>query len=53
MEFIPHNYQKRAIDFLLEKPKCALMLGLGMGKTVITLKALCDFTSKKIFFSSP
>lgn len=38
--FRPHPYQKRAIDHILSHPKCAIFLGLGMGKTVITLTAL-------------
>src|SRR5437868_5546561 len=35
-----HNYQWNAINFILDKKKCALYLGMGLGKTIITLSAL-------------
>ena len=35
-----HAYQNKAIQFVLDRPCCALWLGLGLGKTVITLTAL-------------
>ena len=38
--FTPHEYQKVAIDFLLDVPRCALFAGMGLGKTVSTLTAL-------------
>jgi SNF2 family DNA or RNA helicase len=37
-----HPYQKRAVQFILDKKKVALFLGLGMGKTVSTLTAISD-----------
>ena len=40
MEFIPHGYQKKAIQWILDKPRCGLFLGMGLGKTVTTLTAL-------------
>jgi SNF2 family DNA or RNA helicase len=40
MEFKPRDYQKTAIDFTLTNCKSALFLGLGLGKTVITLTVL-------------
>ena len=40
MRFRPHKYQKRAIGFVIEQPYCALFLGMGLGKSVITLTAL-------------
>ena len=40
MRFVPHTYQQRAIDFILDHPKCALFLDMGLGKTVITLTAV-------------
>jgi len=40
MEFIPHEYQKRAIDLAVRLPKLGLFLDMGLGKTVITLTAI-------------
>ena len=40
MEFRPHDYQKRAISFILEHEACGLFLEMGLGKTVITLTAV-------------
>jgi len=39
-----HPYQNRAVDFILEKRKCALWLFLGAGKSVISLTAISDLT---------
>lgn len=40
MIYNPHDYQRRAIDFIIEHPRCALWLDMGLGKTVSTLTAL-------------
>ena len=40
MTFKPHNYQLRAIDFVVDHPFCALFMDMGLGKSVITLTAL-------------
>lgn len=40
MEYRPHDYQTRAIDFILDNPYCACLLDMGLGKSVITLTAL-------------
>lgn len=40
MDFQPHEYQVHAIKWILEKPRCGLFLGMGLGKTVTTLTAL-------------
>lgn len=40
MEFKPHTYQTRAIDFVMGHTHCALFLDMGLGKTVSTLTAL-------------
>ena len=42
MEFLPHDYQRYAIDFIENHPISALFLDLGLGKTIITLTALMD-----------
>ena len=41
-EFIPRPYQCYAYSRIIEKPATALMLDMGMGKTVITLTAIND-----------
>ena len=40
MRFIPHSYQQYAIDRILEQPKTALYLDMGLGKTVCSLTAV-------------
>ena len=35
-----HDYQRYCVDQILSKPKIALMLDMGLGKTAITLMAL-------------
>ncbi|MEW6866060.1 DEAD/DEAH box helicase [Trueperella pyogenes] len=41
MHYQPHNYQTQATAFIETHPQAAVFLGLGMGKTVITLTAIC------------
>ncbi len=40
MRYDPHEYQSRATGFIESHPECALLLSMGLGKTVITLTAL-------------
>lgn len=40
MEFKPYPYQQYAIKTIIEKPYCGLFLGMGLGKTIITLTAV-------------
>lgn len=40
MKWNPHDYQKRAIDFILTHPWAAVILDMGLGKTAITLSAI-------------
>ena len=42
MKFKPHDYQKYAIDFIKKNPVSALLLDMGLGKTIITLTAISD-----------
>lgn len=42
MQFHPHKYQQFCIDFLKNHTVAALFLDMGLGKTVITLTAICD-----------
>jgi SNF2 family DNA or RNA helicase len=40
MKYVPHEYQKYAEEFIINHPDCALMLDMGLGKTVITLTSI-------------
>lgn len=40
MQYKPHNYQQLATAFIEEHPVAALLLGMGLGKTVIALTAI-------------
>lgn len=40
MKYNPHEYQKQAEAFIIDHPACALILDMGLGKTVITLSSL-------------
>jgi SNF2 family DNA or RNA helicase len=40
MKFNPHPYQKIAMDYLVDHPRCGLFAGMGLGKTAATLSAL-------------
>lgn len=35
-----HDYQQFCVDFVEDKPQCALFLDCGLGKTVIALTAI-------------
>lgn len=52
-----HDYQKAAAEFIKYKKRCALILDLGLGKTVTTLTALSDlsnsFAVDKILIIAP
>lgn len=38
--YTPHEYQKIALDFLIDTPRAALFAGMGMGKTLIAISLL-------------
>lgn len=40
MQFKPYDYQRTAMEWIKDKPKCGLFLDMGLGKTVSTLTAL-------------
>lgn len=42
MKFIPHGYQRYAIERIINDPFVGLFLDMGLGKTVITLTAFND-----------
>ncbi len=58
MKFIPHSYQEYAIDYIKNHETAAVLLDMGLGKTVITLTALNDllfdsFKVSKILIIAP
>lgn len=58
MKFIPHAYQQYAIDFIKNHPEAAVLLDMGLGKTVITLTAIADlmfdsFSVRKVLVIAP
>lgn len=58
MKFKPHDYQKYAIDFIKKNPISALLLDMGLGKTIITLTAIRDllfdsFEVQKVLIIAP
>lgn len=42
MKYTPHKYQERMQNFVIEHPYCALLVSMGMGKTVTTLTAIAN-----------
>lgn len=58
MQFRPHQYQTKAMRFLSEHDRAALLLDMGLGKTVIALTVLCrylheDFRLNKVLVIAP
>lgn len=58
MKYNPHNYQTYATDFILEHPVSAILLDMGLGKSVITLTAIFDlcldyFLIRKVLVIAP
>ena len=39
MHYQPHNYQTTATEFIIDHAEAAIFLGMGLGKSVITLTA--------------
>ena len=42
LNYEPHHYQRFATDFIERNPISAILLSMGLGKTVITLTAVND-----------
>lgn len=42
MQWHPHPYQRRAVDFIVDHPEALLALDMGLGKTVSTLTAIAE-----------
>ena len=58
MIFKPHDYQKYAIRYIEEHEVTALLLDMGLGKTIITLTAINDlindsFEVRKVLIIAP
>ncbi|MDT9411323.1 DEAD/DEAH box helicase [Corynebacterium rouxii] len=58
MKYKPHPYQQHAIEFIRKHPQAALLLDMGLGKTIITLTALQhmmmeDFTTTRPLIIAP
>lgn len=58
MKFTPHDYQKYATQFIKKNPIAALLLDMGLGKTIITLIAIHDlmfdsFEVQKVLIIAP
>lgn len=57
MRYVPHEYQKRAIQFALEHKRCMLSLDMGLGKTSITLaviaRLLDQFAVNRVLIIAP
>ena len=46
MKLKMHDYQKRAMQEILEKPAAGLFLDMGLGKTIITLTAVAELIDR-------
>lgn len=44
MKYKPHEYQVFATEYILQHPIAAILLDMGLGKTLITLSAIFDLT---------
>lgn len=58
MQYNPHEYQTYAINFILEHPVAAVLLEMGLGKSVITLTAIYElmlnrFEIQKVLVIAP
>lgn len=40
MRYKPHNYQTYVTSFICKRPEAAILLGMGLGKSVIILTAI-------------
>ena len=58
MQYNPHKYQTYATNFILEHPVAAVLLEMGLGKSVITLTAIYElmlnrFEVQKVLVIAP
>ena len=58
MRYEPHDYQQLATAFVEDHPQAAILLGMGLGKTVITLTAIWNllldsFHARRVLIVAP
>lgn len=58
MRYTPHDYQRQATDYIVTHPQAAIFLGMGLGKTVITLSAIWhllmdSFQARRVLVIAP
>lgn len=58
MHYQPHNYQTTATRFIIDHDEAAIFLGMGLGKTAITLTAIWEllldyFTVSRVLVIAP
>lgn len=58
MKYEPHEYQVFATEYILQNPVAAILLDMGLGKSVITLTAIFDlaldsFLIRKVLVIAP
>ncbi|OFQ98605.1 DEAD/DEAH box helicase [Alloscardovia sp. HMSC034E08] len=58
MHYTPHNYQRQATQFIIDHDGAAILLGMGLGKSVITLTAIWQlmldyFTIHRVLIIAP
>ena len=55
--YVPHEYQRKAIEFVERTPRCLLALDMGLGKTSITLCAITrlmdQFSVNRVLIIAP
>lgn len=47
MRYQPHDYQEYATRFIIEHPAAAVLLQMGLGKSVITLTAIQELALER------
>lgn len=58
MKFTPHEYQRYTVQFIIDHPEAAILLGMGMGKTISTLTAINElirnrFETRRVLVIAP
>lgn len=58
MKYTPHDYQRHTTQFIIDHPEAAILLGMGMGKTISTLTAINElirnrFETRRVLVIAP
>lgn len=58
MQYKPHEYQQHTTQFIIDHPEAAILLGMGMGKTISTLTAINElirnrFETRRVLVIAP